>query len=144
MTYFSVVPSPPPLNFFRGRGLTNINVMIHTHIFKLWQGALKLRSVCWLVCLSVLQKLQNFTEIYKTLQNSTKHYKTLQNNRIRSFGSPFYTRLSFSSRTCAVCSQEIFRNMNQNVKLFYSFLFKVQFKLHNQVSHTFQLKYETF
>ena len=60
--------------------------MIRTHIFKLWQGALKLTSVCWLVCLSVLQKLQNFTEIYKTLQNSTKHYKTLQNNRIRSFG----------------------------------------------------------
>ena len=24
------------------------------------------------------------------------------------------------------------------------FMFKVQFKLHNQVSHTFQLKYETF
>ena len=34
------------------------------------------RSVCWSVCLSVLQKLQ---KIYKTLQNLTKPYKTSQN-----------------------------------------------------------------
>ena len=46
-------------------------------VFKLRLGASIPRSVglsvCWLVCWSVLQKLQ---KIYKTLQNLTKRYKT--------------------------------------------------------------------
>ena len=74
---------------------------------KLRLGALIPRSVCRSVGLSVLQKLQKITKLYKTLQNITKHWETIKygsstpfnvwklSRKLRHYAGAFLTESSF-------------------------------------------------